>query len=64
MKFDLNLSTEYDVISCNKTKSSKHNNFVTQNQSFSTLHFTQIQQNGFQSDFDFFTNDHWILCLV
>ena len=64
MNFDLDLSTEYDVINCNKTKSSKHNNFITQNQRFSTSYITLIQQNGFQGDFDFFTNDHWVLCLV
>ena len=53
MKFDLDLSTEYDVISCNKTKSSNPNNFVTQNQRFSTNHLTQIQELRFKSDFDF-----------
>ena len=54
MKFDLDLSTEYDVIRCNKTKSSKYNNFVTQNQRFSTYHLSQIQEIGFKDDFDFF----------
>ena len=61
MKFDLDLSTEYDVINYNKTKSNKYNNFVTQNQRFSTLHITQIHQSGFENDFDFFMK--WTLVI-
>ena len=64
MKFDLDLSTDYDILSYKNMKSININNYSTDLRILNQNTLTDYELNEIKNDFDFFTNDHWILCLL